>query len=302
MKKESLERIKQLSGLGISKHAAARMLYKEKYYANVESARRAIRAYVHGTHIVKPTVQWNDELPLSEEGGYGVKDVFGKGILMLCDIHLPFQKNDIILHALDNIDDCDTILLQEVFDFYQLSKFDKFRTIAVVQEQDMFFEFMEFLRSQFKGRILFQRGNHDERYQLFFMRKAKEFEGMAGMEFETIFGFDEFDIEMIPLRNLLNYRGLYIGHGHELGRGGIPVSPARTFFMRTGGNFIGGHYHRTSEYIDRNIKDDIIGCWSVGCACDLHPMYAPVNKWNNGYAIIKPFGDNNFRVKNIKIF
>lgn len=302
---DAFSRIKELSDMGISKRGAAKVLYDEGFFPNVENARSFIRQHTNANGNYKSdTIAWNTNLPLPEKTGFGVKDISdSNGILMLCDIHIPYHCNKTIQHALERKTEYDTIILQEVFDFYSLSKFDKTAIKNVKQEQEMFFQFMDWLRDQVPNhRIYFQLGNHDDRYVLTLIREAAKVAELVGMEFETIFNFAEYDIRSVPMRNLLKYRELFIGHGHEIGAKGVPVSPARTFYLRTKGNFIGGHFHRTSEFITRDIKDEVSGCWSVGCACDLHPLYAPVNEWNNGYAIIRPHGDKHFRVKNIKIF
>lgn len=303
---ERLKRLKELSRIKISKRKAAQMMYKEKMFPSLEAARSFVRRETGAKgKDSKFRVQWLTDIPTPIDTEFGVTKLpkSTDGILMLVDLHLPFHSPETIQQAIGMKSEYDTIIIQEVFDFYQLSRFDKTRTINVQEEQEAFFQLMDWIREECPThRIIFQKGNHDERFEIAFMRKAQEFEGLDGMEFETIFNFGEYEVEALPMRNLLEYRGLYIGHGHEIGARGVPVSPARTFYLKTKGNFIGGHFHRTSEYITRSIKDDVSGCWSVGCACDLHPLYAPVNEWNNGFAIIRPYGDDKFRVKNIKIF
>lgn len=306
LKEEAFKRLQELSDLGISKRRAGQILYDEGYFANAEQGRGFVRRHTGANGgESRNNIKWNIGIPIPEQSEYGVREIpkATNGILLLCDIHLPFHDVKTIESALKRKDEYEIIIIQEVFDFYQISKFTKTRTIPLVQEQEAFFQLMEWIRQEAPDkRIIFQLGNHDERFLHYKMREAREFENLIGMEFETIFNFAEYDIEMIPMRNLMHYRGLFIGHGHEIGARGVPVSPARTFALKTKGNFIGGHFHRTSEQITRNIKDEVLGCWSVGCACDLHPLYAPINDWNNGYAVIRPDGDDHFIVKNIKLF
>ena len=40
--------------------------------------------------------------------------------------------------------------------------------------------------------------------------------------------------------------------------------------------------------------------WSLGCLSELHPQYAPLNKWNNGFAIVDIDG-RKFDVRNKRI-
>jgi len=303
---DAFNRLKEISRFKISKRGAAKMLVKEGFFTSVEKARAFVRQHTMALgDSSRDNIPWIEDVPTPIETEFGVLEIpkDTDGIGLLCDIHIPFQDEKTIRSFLERKDEYKTIIIQEVFDFFSLSRFHKHRTLDIAKEQEDFFQLMELIRKEApEHRIIFQQGNHDDRFWVYVMRQARELENLIGMEFETIFGFDEFGIELLPTRNLIHYRELYIGHGHEINAGGVPVSPARTFSLKTKGNFIGGHFHRTSEHITRNIKGDVMGCWSVGCACNLQPLYAPVNEWNNGYAIIRPYGEDQFRVKNIKLF
>jgi hypothetical protein len=48
------------------------------------------------------------------------------------------------------------------------------------------------------------------------------------------------------------------------------------------------------------MNGDITTTWSLGCLCELHPAYLPINKWNHGFAIVDVDG-NNFHVRNKRI-
>lgn len=45
----------------------------------------------------------------------------------------------------------------------------------------------------------------------------------------------------------------------------------------------------------------VTGTWSTGCLCDLHPDYAPLNKWNHGFAFVEVFNGGKFEVQNLFI-
>jgi hypothetical protein len=61
-----------------------------------------------------------------------------------------------------------------------------------------------------------------------------------------------------------------------------------------------GHHHQTSEHTETNMNGEITTTYSVGCLCELHPAYLPINKWNHGFAIVDIDGMNahvrNFRI------
>jgi hypothetical protein len=79
------------------------------------------------------------------------------------------------------------------------------------------------------------------------------------------------------------------------------VNPARGFFLKTKANFLGGHHHASSTHTESDINDNIIGAWSMGCLCELHPHYHPINKWNHGMATVEIDRSGEFNVNNIKI-
>jgi predicted phosphodiesterase len=300
------KRIQELADLGISKRRAGKILFEEGLVDSPEIGRSQVRYYTgqKGFQNITNLIEWKNDLPQPEKPDFKIIELHStKGILCLFDLHLPYHDIRTIEMALERKNEYDTIILQEVFDFYGLSKFDKFNNKSVADEQECFFRFMEWLRSKVPNhKIIFMYGNHDERFKLFIMRKAQEIADLNGMEFSTIFGFSDYNLIETPIRNIYKYRTVYILHGHELNINSGGVNAARSLYLKTKSNCICGHLHRSSEHIERNIKGDIVGCWSVGCACCLTPLYLPVNGWNNGFAIIKPLHQKNFQVENIKVF
>lgn len=305
MNEDALVRFYELAKLGISKRRAGLILFNEGLCDTPEKGRDFVRRHAgeYGNKSTKK-VDWDVGLPVAIESGFNIIELpkATDSILCLFDIHLPFHSVETIEEALSRKKEYDTIILNEVFDFYDLSRFSKEKKYNIAVEQEMFFRFMEWMRKQVpKHQIYFQLGNHDERYWKFMMGRARELSDLQGMEFETIFGFNDFNIRPIPMRNLLKFRELHIGHGHEIGIRAGGVNPARSFYLKAKGNYIGGHLHRTSEHIEKNIKGEVSGCWSVGAACLLDPLYLPINNWNNGYAIIRKKGSKNFDVENVKV-
>ena len=109
-------------------------------------------------------------------------------------------------------------------------------------------------------------------------------------------------IEVIKDKRIINYNGLNIIHGHEFSSGFFsPVNIARGLYLRGKTSAIQGHNHQTSEHTESDMNGKITTTWSVGCLCELHPAYAPINKWNLGFAIIDAAEDG-FDVRNKRIF
>jgi hypothetical protein len=110
------------------------------------------------------------------------------------------------------------------------------------------------------------------------------------------------EIKLTPDRKIVKFGKLNCVHGHEFGNSIFEsVNPARGLFLKGGECAISGHWHRTSHHSARTMVDNIVACWTVGCLCELHPEYRPMNNWNNGFAIIEQLGEGEFLVDNKRV-
>ena len=228
-------------------------------------------------------------------------------ILILSDIHLPYHDREAVCDALNYGKEkkVNTIILNgDILDFYQASYFVKDpRNRDLQYEVDVAIDFFQGLRDNFPNAlIVYKIGNHEERYEKYLMQKAPELLNLDVWDIESVLRLHECNIQLVKDKRVIKVGELNIIHGHEITRGtSSPVNPARTFFLKAKTNVIGGHLHRTSEHISKDLDDSIIGAWSTGCLCDLHPKYAPQNEWNHGYAYVSVNDNGSFWVMNRKI-
>jgi hypothetical protein len=107
---------------------------------------------------------------------------------------------------------------------------------------------------------------------------------------------------VIDDKKMMHMGKLYIVHGHEFGRSiSSPVNAARGLWLRAKYHCVTGHFHQTAEHTEPIIDGSVLGCWAVGCLCDLHPDWLPINRWNHGTAILYRTGTKTFRVDNRRI-
>lgn len=316
---------RQLIAAALDKHAAlpsramARLLCRQhpEQFLNFQSAYSAVRlrrgamgkggsARRGPAHRHRTTPPAIPPLPASKARRWATRILPLGNILVLADLHFPYQDNEALEAALVTGEQAkaDTIFLNgDVFDFYSISRFDtdpKDRNLR--KELESGAQFFAHLRARFpKAAIWFKQGNHDERWDAFIWRKAPELWDLPQLTLEAITGMEEHGITMLPRRCRVTAHKLDILHGHELDKGFIaPVNPARGAFLRTTECVMVGHYHRTSEHIERSSRGRLVSCFSTGCLAGLWPDYSVANKWNHGFAIVEHATDG-FTVHNKRI-
>lgn len=293
----------------------ARILYNENklLFRDLEHARSILR-YIEGkssrnkNKVVEiPNRSTNPyNLPKSDEAIYEPYHIKAKKLLILSDIHIPYHSVSALTCAFDYAkkEKPDAILLNgDTLDFFGLSRFvkdPKGRSFA--EELRTFKEFMDVIKKTFNAQVYFKLGNHEERYFHFLWMKAHEIVGVEEFELENILKVRAEGIEIIKDKRIIKAGDLNVIHGHEFG-GSVfsPVNIARGLFLRGKVSAIQGHNHQTSEHTEPNMNGDVMTTWSVGCLCELHPAYLPINKWNHGFAIVDIEGSN-FEVRNKRIY
>jgi predicted phosphodiesterase len=223
-----------------------------------------------------------------------VLDSLAYPILVGADAHVPYHDRRAIETFINrgiSIKPKTIILKGDWLDCYQLSKFLRDpKQRSVVEEIAILNGILRVLRLTFPdARIIYKFGNHEERYAHYLMRCAPELFGLKSIQLAELpeLGLAELGIEVVQDRRIIKAGHLHLIHGNEY-TGGItaPVNPARSLYLKAKKSAMEGHFHQTSEHTETAINDDVVTCWSIGCLCDLHPQYMPLNKWNHGFAEI----------------
>lgn len=264
--------------------------------------------YKRSEVVKKQFMKRNFELPDSD---YKKVDVFKipKGqnnILILSDIHLPYQDNAALATAIQyGIENkVNAVLLNgDTIDMYQVSRFIKDRRLRdMAGELEITRKFLKTLQDTFNCPIYFKIGNHEARWENYLRLQAPELLGIPDFELSTILRLREFGVTEVKDKQRIMAGKLSILHGHEFGHSVFsPVNPARGLYMRAKENSIIGHHHQTSEHSEKSLSGDVATTWSVGCLCGLEPDYQPYNKYNHGFAHVQTSDNGGFSVKNIRI-
>lgn len=227
-------------------------------------------------------------------------------ILVLSDIHLPYHDEQALQIAIDWAVQRkpNAILLNgDNMDMYMASRFIKDRRLRdLAYEIDMTRQFLKDLKELFDCPIYFKLGNHEDRWENYLKTVAPELLGINDFELKNVLRFGEIGVTEIKSKQTVKAGNLHILHGHEFGHSVFsPVNPARGLYMRAKASAMIGHHHQTSEHSEKDLKGEVVTCWSLGCLCGLQPDYMPYNKWNHGFGWVEVFDNGDFEVKNLRI-
>lgn len=317
--KELLEKYSRTPILTLAKKA---IKDEPKLFTSIDQARKLLSTHagLNGERLRKLTKDKSNyrkiahnynpfNIPEAEEENYKpfILPKTSKNILHLQDIHIPYHSTETITHAIKYGKEkkIDTLLLgYDFLDFYQLSRFQKDpRKKNIKYEIDTANELLDIFQKEFpRVKIFWRNGNHDERLEKYLSVKAPELLDMEEFKLQYLLKLGERGITYIEPKRIVKAGKLNILHGDEFyGGGSGGVNPARALFLKANESSICGHFHKTSEHIETTINESTIGSWSIGCACQLHPEYARLNKWNNGFVHIEVYSDGSFHVNNMKL-
>jgi len=312
----------------------ARALYAEHplLYKDVDDARSALR-YIEGKHGRKDKRTANSTfsefikesprpfnpyfLPKGDESEYVPYVIEGPArIAGFFDVHVPHHSLEALTGAIEwcKAQEANVLLIGGDFiDFYGLSRFAKDPNKRnATQEILMAVDVLKAIYEAIKPRkVIYKMGNHDERFEQYLWQKYAEIPQLTELEeFSSItlenvlrkrLGGD-FPIEFVGDRRIVKAGNLNITHGHEFPSGiASPVNIARGLYLRAKANALCGHHHRSASHVETNINDEMVVTHSVGCLCDLHPLYMPINSWNHGVCLIELDEENKVYVHNKRI-
>lgn len=212
--------------------------------------------------------------------------------LIIGDLHIPYHDaravREAVTYGLDH--GCKHLLINgDYYDFYQLSEYDRDPSKRDPErEMKVGRPILQQLAEKFTGRKVFKVGNHEDRYERYLAKRAGAVLGIKAFRLDRVLGLKKLGFEYVASKQFYKIGKLSGFHGHELPKGLTnPVNIGRGVFMRVDESAFVNHWHRTSTHIETSgLKTRTITCYSLGCLCDLFPEYAPVNKWNHGFAVL----------------
>ena len=162
-----------------------------------------------------------------------------------------------------------------------------------------------------RPKIYYIVGNHEARIEKWIIketlrhpRDAEYFFRMFGTE--SVLGLKKRGIQIVNRNE--TYDGLrkkgtiklgkcLFHHGTRTG-----VHAAKANLDDLGANVCFGHTHRISSFV-KETASGVIGAWSFGCLCELHPLYGDtrVSGWAHGYGVQVVGADGRFMTMSVPI-
>lgn len=214
--------------------------------------------------------------------------------LVINDTHEPYSEPRLIRSVLDAAADVgvsqivhagDAVSFDAISLKYKADPRDKPRTVKQECERVRTRMFGP-LRKQFpKAKIVWLKGNHEERLDKFVIAKCPELRDLGELSVESLVGVKDLEIEVHPYGDLIRIAPhLYATHGDLVRK--HSGETARAMSDKTGLSVIHGHTHRLGSYYLTNSRGTI-GAWENGCLCKKDPPYIRgVPNWQHGFSLV----------------
>ena len=295
----------------------ARIIFAKegKMFTSIEGVRTLLRAIegqsnknqIKQTHKRDARPLNPYKLPDSEETIFEPYQLKGhKRVALFSDIHIPYHSITALTAAINfcKKEKPDALVLNgDALDFHGLSRFQKDpRKKNFAFELDTWRAMFDVFAKELKCKIYYKIGNHEERYEHYLWTKAGELVGVDEFDLSNLLQARAKGITVIGGKTIIQAGGLNILHGHEFGMSVFsPVNIARGLYMKGKVSAIQGHNHRSSSHTEKNMNGKVTTTWSMGCLCELHPEYMPINNWNHGFSIVD-LDKAEFHVRNYSIY
>lgn len=225
-----------------------------------------------------------------------------KKALWIADLHSRFCDRDALRVAIEYgiKQGCDSVvILGDFMDYYASSRFDKNpRVVEYFEtENEWGVEVLRLLQDTF-GKIFLKKGNHDIRREARIHELVPRYPDLGELQtYKDCLSFTKSSVEIIEDYRVIRFGRLNGIHGHEYqGGGGIHVAYNRG--GKAMDNLISAHSHISQSSMRTAIDGSVIVSTTLGCLCDLHPRYNPINSWTHGFAVIERDESGDFMIDN----
>lgn len=207
-------------------------------------------------------------------------------VVSLTDWHVPYEDERAVNCALNfcRFIQPDVIVMHEVHDFYDLSRFnqDPTRKETLQDELDQATKYFRRLRKYCpESRIILLESNHLDRLRRFLWTEGRPLSSLRALQLESLLELKELDIEF---RENWHHKGVLFKHGDLVRR--YSAYTAKGEFDKEGCAGVTGHTHRLGAFYTRK-RGGSYAWFESGCLCDLDPEYiSGVADWQHGVTLV----------------
>lgn len=212
--------------------------------------------------------------------------IYEKSII-LSDIHAPYQDPwcmKIVEEFSLWFKPQKVFILGDVWDFYQLSRFDKdpSRIDHLQDDIDAGKSEMERIRTANpKAEIIFFEGNHESRLRKWLWNHP-ELASLHALSLPQLLGLNALKIKYVGALEPYTYHGFVMEHGDIVRKHSSYT--ARGMMEKRGTSGVSGHSHRLGMHYLTNMGGDWV--WvENGCLCDRNPEWIKAPNWQNGFSV-----------------
>jgi hypothetical protein len=208
-------------------------------------------------------------------------------VVALTDWHVPFEDKEVIRLEIEfcRQEQPEIIILHELHDFYNLSKFDQDpeRVNQLQHELDLVNEYMWKLRKACpKARIILLGSNHLARLKKFLWKVAPALNCLRSLEIEKLLDLKKYGIEFKEYG--FTFKKVLFKHGDIVRK--FSGYTAKGEWEKEQVSGCSGHTHRLGVYY-HTVRGGSYVWVESGCGCrlDAEYLHGGVANWQQGFAV-----------------
>lgn len=227
-----------------------------------------------------------------------------KTILVINDLHIPFQHNQAlkIVHTVASLCDPNVIILNgDITDCYELGAYTHFRKESLKDELKQLNTYLRYLRDKHHtSEMIYIAGNHEHRWNKMIHRNLPQMADLGISSFPSAIGLHELNIKWIYSNQAESYyqvpgTNLFVGHFDKVAK--FSAYTVKNLIEDKHVNIIQGHTHRMGTYYKTTLEKTLVG-YENGCLRTLiNTEYINDPNWQLGFSIIYVWNDGTFQVK-----
>ena len=228
-----------------------------------------------------------------------------KKIVCLSDQHIPYldkKAHKVTLKLMNDIKPDEIILLGDLIDLWQISKFikDPAREMTLKDDCSQAKEYLTELRDTFPNAgFVYLFGNHEDRLRKYIWTYSPALSNFIYLEDEL--NLDNLKIQYYKSDTDIHREGILLfTHGTMVSQ--ESAMTARRMLQKYGMSIIHGHSHRLGSHYKTRIEGTL-GAWENGCQCDralAKEWRMGFPDWQTGFSMVS-MKDKRFYVDNIYI-